>query len=520
MRWLSRLISIALIVIIVAGAALLIRSKVPNPQIGQSFMIWVKFRDASRLQVSSPVVIAGVRVGDISGLHIDGQFARVDMKLVNDIKIPVDSFATRRADSLFGDSYIEIIPGAGAEGSGNVPLLRSGDPITHVQEGGSTDTTLRTVAKTMPKIDTALDTVHDVMLSGRKWVNGPVLGRLQGAETWLSDGQIEGTLSRAERAAERLENGSTSAADAIASAAPDIERRLSQFDTGIASARTQIKDVKVGIVNGLHDAREGFDRADKTIDQMSQVVVAINEGRGEDFKGTLGRLVNEPDLANTIEDATEAGAEGAAGLNRFRSWVGARLEVSALSGNARFYATAEIRTRTDKFYLVEFEKSGLGGGTEDSLSEVAGSIDYTRKQEIRDRLRFTAQFGKRIGFLQLRGGIKDSTAGVGADALFMQGQLRLSADVFGSFDRTPRLKVAGAFAVFRSLYILAGVDDALNPPGTLNVRTGNSPVPLDLKEVRYGRDYFLGASLHFDDADLTTILRVYGALLGGLLLTR
>jgi hypothetical protein len=35
--------------------------------------------------------------------------------------------------------------------------------------------------------------------------------------------------------------------------------------------------------------------------------------------------------------------------------------------------------------------------------------------------------------------------------------------------------------------------------------------------VRYGRDYFIGAALHFDDADLSTLLRVYGALLVGLL---
>ena len=50
--------------------------------------------------------------------------------------------------------------------------------------------------------------------------------------------------------------------------------------------------------------------------------------------------------------------------------------------------------------------------------------------------------------------------------------------------------------------------------------TGNSPVPADLRQLHYGRDYFFGASLHFDDADLTTIMRLYGALVGGLLLTK
>jgi hypothetical protein len=83
--------------------------------------------------------------------------------------------------------------------------------------------------------------------------------------------------------------------------------------------------------------------------------------------------------------------------------------------------------------------------------------------------------------------------------------LKLSSDLYGAFDRAPRLKLAGALAVFRSIYILAGVDDALNDPGTLPIVTGNTPVPDVFREVHYGRDYFLGASLQFSDADFSTL---------------
>ena len=34
--------------------------------------------------------------------------------------------------------------------------------------------------------------------------------------------------------------------------------------------------------------------------------------------------------------------------------------------------------------------------------------------------------------------------------------------------------------------------------------------------MRYGRDYFLGATLQFTDADLASLARIYGALLLGL----
>ena len=101
--------------------------------------------------------------------------------------------------------------------------------------------------------------------------------------------------------------------------------------------------------------------------------------------------------------------------------------------------------------------------------------------------------------------------------MLIQNRLRLSADLYGSFEPgVPSLRVAGALAIFRSLYVLAGVHDALNEGGYLPIRTGNTEVPTYFDEVRYGRDYFVGASLHFDDADLATLLRVYGALIVGL----
>ena len=76
-----------------------------------------------------------------------------------------------------------------------------------------------------------------------------------------------------------------------------------------------------------------------------------------------------------------------------------------------------------------------------------------------------------------------------------------------------RLKVAAALAVFRSLYIMAGIDDALNAPGELPIITGNTPVPEYFSELKYGRDYFLGVGLRISDVDLTTMLRFYGAVI-------
>jgi len=515
MRWLSRLVSAGVVLVVLAIAALWIRSRIPDPSVGGGFLTYAKFRDGSRLQAGSPVVIAGVRIGDVTKISIEGRFARVDMRLADDIQLPADAFVTRRADSLFGDSYVEIVLTAADDGA--VRFLRSGEPITHVQEGASTDSVLRAISTALPKVDNTLDTIHRFTIESRQWVQGPMDDRLGAAADWLAEGHIEPPLSATERALARIEGATARAADALAGTAPEVTRSLQRFDDAITTARRNMASGRTSLLEAMRDTREGLDAIDPTVAQMAEVITAIDRGETNDWRGTLGRLVDDPGLHDTIEDASEGAEEAVHGFNRFKSWLGARVEYGAFSRAFRFYATAELRARNDKFYLVELEKSALGGVPADALSDAAGTTSYTRTQQIRDELRFTAQFGKQFRFFQIRGGLKDSTFGFGGDALLAEGRLRLSADVFGSFQRTPRLKLAAAFAVFRSIFVVAGIDDALNAPGYLPIEAGRSPVPVDFTEVRYGRDYFVGVALHFNDADLSTLLRVYGALLVGLL---
>ena len=515
MRWLTRLTTVTVIAIVVGGLALVIRGVMPSIHVTGEFRTHVKFRDGSRLAAGSPVVIAGVQVGVIEKLTIEGPLARIDMRLRDGLDLPADSFATRRADSLFGDSYVELIPDGG-DGSAAPRLLRSGEPITHVVEGGSTDAALRSIARTLPRIDNALDAVHDGAISGRAWVTGPFADRVRATDTWIAEGHIEGPIATADRVVTRIDDATVRASDALATA--DVLGALDRFDRGVTGARTRMQDVRSGLSSALHDTRDGLDRIDPQIASARELMSAIDEGRGNDWKGTLGHLVNDPALGEQIEDATEAVRDAAAGLNRFKSWLGMRVELDAYSRDVRFYATAEIRAREDKFYLLEFERGPQGSIPHDELADAVNAATYTRSQQIEGRPRFTAQFGKQLGALSLRGGIKDSTFGFGADALMLVGRLKLSADAYGSFTATPRIKLTGALAVFRSLYIMAGIDDALNTPGYLPIVSGNPGAPTVLDKVRYGRDYFVGTSLQFTDEDIAVLLRVYGAILVGALL--
>lgn len=517
MRWVSRLTTGAMILIVVAGLGLFIRAKMPTTKVAGSFLTYTKFRDASRLAVGSPVVIAGVRVGLVEKLSIEGRLARIDMRLLEGLDLPVDSFATRRADSLFGDSYIEIIPAGNDEGATTYRRLMSGEPITHVIEGSSTDTILRSMVGALSQINNALEVVHDRMIKGRTWINGPIDGKFSSGADWLSQGHIEGPMASAQHAMATVEGLTSRGAEALANTEPEVMHALDRIDRTVITARAGMRDAKAGVSSTFQGIRDGLDGLDPQIAQAAEIMTAVNEGQGDDWKGTLGRLIDDPALGQTLDDITSSGREAAGNLDRFKSWLGMRVEYNVFARAVRFYATAELRARKGKFYLIEFERGPLGDLPSDELSEVAGTAAYVRQQEIRDEFRFTAQVGKQLGMFSVRGGLKDSTFGAGTDALLLDGRLKLSADLYGSFRATPRLKLAGALAVFHSVYVLAGVDDALNPPGYLRVAPEHPPTPKTFEQVRHGRDYFVGAMLLFNDADISMLLRVYGALLVGLL---
>jgi phospholipid/cholesterol/gamma-HCH transport system substrate-binding protein len=517
-RWLSRVVTFVLLVALILGAAALMRSKMPETSVGQHFKTCALFRDGSKISTGSPVLIAGVRIGEVSGLTIHGDHARIEMILRDDTQVAVDSWVTKRAFSPFGDSYIEILPGGSDEGAATVRMLRSGECLMRVAEGASTDRLLRVLTRSMPKMEDGLERLSEVSDYGRKWAIATLQDNLLDAERWLDQGKIESPLLKADQALARLENATVNAAVAVHEATPNVLRTMDRITNGVSTARRQMAQTKVDLASGLQNAREGLDGADKTIEDLTEVVASVNEGRGSGAAGALGSLINDSEMADKIEDGIDTTREGVGAFTRFKSWLGLRFEFNIFSLQPRFFVTAEIRARTDKFYLVELERGPLGDFPDDQISDATGVPGYQRRQVIKDGVRFTAQFGKTFGnWFQIRGGIKESTFGFGSDLLLGKGRLKISGDLYGSVWKTPRLKLTGALQVARSIFIIAGVDDALNEAKYLNIRSGNSEVPKQFDEIRYGRDYFLGGTLHFTDADLAVLIRVYGALLVGLL---
>ena len=71
--------------------------------------LYANFDQTGGLKLRAPVVIAGVKVGQVTGITLgDSYRARVDMDLDARLKLPVDTTASIVTTGLLGDRYVSL----------------------------------------------------------------------------------------------------------------------------------------------------------------------------------------------------------------------------------------------------------------------------------------------------------------------------------------------------------------------------------------------------------------------------
>jgi phospholipid/cholesterol/gamma-HCH transport system substrate-binding protein len=519
MQWLRKVVTWSTLLVSVTVAVLFVRSRVTRETIGQGFATYAMFRDGSGLPPGSKVVIAGVQVGEVNALAIQEGLARVGMKLRDDVVIWDDAWAVKRATSLLGDSYIEILPGGPLDDGPADPSrrrLKSGEPIPHVLEGGSTEKVLRNLANAMPRVDSAMIAADRFLLDARRWVSGPFTDGWTKADAWFDEGAISGPLESVAAGAARLDEATASAAQATAGLDDQVLPQLDDTIEALDGATQTVVTANINIKETLGTARQRMDDIDPYLARANAVLLEYSGQTPPEQQGALARMINDDDLGDRIEEGTQSVADFTTGLNRASTWLGLRAELNVLAKAPRVYVIAEVSLRNDKFYLIELEKGPQGEIPHSTLSDQLGSDVWTLRTTQDDGVRFSLQWGKRIGNARFRFGLKSSRFGAGADYDTFHKRLRISADVFeADYADLPRVKLSASLQLFKYIYFTGGVDDLLNPGGYLPIAQwpAAQDVPRFFNEVRYGRDYFFGGMINISDADLASMLRIYGALL-------
>ncbi len=73
-----------------------------------TYEVSAKFTSATGLRRGAPVEMAGVQVGQVTGISLDGEEAKLTLRLEESVRLSRDSIASIRTKGILGDRYVSI----------------------------------------------------------------------------------------------------------------------------------------------------------------------------------------------------------------------------------------------------------------------------------------------------------------------------------------------------------------------------------------------------------------------------
>jgi phospholipid/cholesterol/gamma-HCH transport system substrate-binding protein len=321
---------------------------------------------AAGLDKNSPVRIAGVEVGKVEGIKLEGLKAKVTMLLPFSVKLPLGSKVYVKSAGLLGEKYIEIVPGTGGE------IIKANGQI---EEGGpSADvdrvlTQLSTVGGDIQRITRSLSNVLGGP-EGEKSIREMVDGA---KETMANLQQITETVNRGEGTLGKLVKDDklyTEVKDTMA----NLREVTQSIEEGKGTLGRLVKDEALYV-----ETKETMIEAKETLANLNKVSKQIESG-----EGTLGKLVKDEALYNETKATMTEAKEALASLKKVSDHIekgegtlGKLVMDDSLFNDAKATMTEAKETMANlKKVSEQIEK---GEGTLGKLTKDEALYDDTRR---------------------------------------------------------------------------------------------------------------------------------------------
>ena len=234
------------------------------------------FPTVSGLTKGAPVEVAGVVVGRVEKIELEGKMAKVRFVISKGVVLFEDAKATLRTHGALGDKFIEIDPGTSEK-----EPLRPGGVILSTYVTPDLDQLFLSLQKTAQGFADMGEALRELM--GEKETRDA----LKELVVNLRDSSREFKGFLADNRA-RLDNTISN---------------LESFSKGLNPL--------------LEKASSGLDKMQSTLSSLEEVSQNIKEG-----KGTLGKLISDESLYKDLKDATEEFKLFAERINRGEGTLG------------------------------------------------------------------------------------------------------------------------------------------------------------------------------------------------------
>lgn len=452
----------------------------------EGYIIYVHFKNISGLDEKTDFRIAGIDAGAIEKIElIDGR-ARLTLRVNPSVKIYSDASASIKLTGMLGDKYLSISPGI------EEPILKDGDTIEDVKEMVEVDELMTSLSEASKGIQNLASSINNTL--------GDEDFRESLKETTANLRDITKTLKETIEDNNQKFTSILSRVDSITASLDDLIKTnrspmtntiasLNEF-TGelknkgpelIENLNKAAKDLKTLLEENRPSLKDISNKTASTMNSLQNITSAIEKG-----EGTLGKLLKDEKLYNSLTNAITGVEKTVAAIDRFRTFITFQAEYLSRLHEEKGYFYVTLQPRPNKYYIL-----GVVGDPAGSISVTETTTNGTtvREEKLKAGLEFTAQFAKRFKNTVLRIGITENTFGAGADHFLLKDKLKLTSDAwdFGEDEykaKGPHIKVGADYFLFKHVFISGGIDNLLN-------------------EKRRG--VYAGAGIRFEDEDFKYI---------------
>jgi phospholipid/cholesterol/gamma-HCH transport system substrate-binding protein len=436
------------------------------------------FPSVAGLDEKSPVRVAGVRVGKVKSIRLEGGIALATLEIDAAVELREGARAYVANLGLLGEKYIELVPGK----PGAPALADRSKPI----EGG----TIPTIDDVTAQVSKIAEDVKAVSSSMRNALGGP-----EGEQRMLEI--VENIRDITERMKILLasnEGNVNATAENLRLITEDlrveIPRIANSLDRFASSIADTVDENRQDVREVVKNSRELAAELRETNDNLNAITGQIRSGQG-----TVGKLIYDDEAIDKLTSSLESVEQGA---NELRDTLGKarrmQLAVEAKSnyydgleenpeygfaGNSRGGVALLLRPSPDhnRFLNLEVNYDPRGQRYEKQVTNTVTGPDgipvttTTNTVKYEKDWVFSAQAAWQVDKTRVRVGVFDGSGGIGAD-YFLNDRISLTGEVFDFNERAgnedPHLRMFGNWTILRegknypAVFLSTGVDNVLN----------------------------------------------------------
>jgi len=369
---------------------------------GGGYRMSVLYDQVGGLKEGHVVRYAGVDVGTVRAVNVDGNKVHAVLKIKEGIRIPQGSNFSIGSEGMLGEKFVAILPPEKLNGR----FIEPGEEVTG-SPGAGLDEFMASSAKVLEKVEGIADALNNV----------------------LGDKEVQKSMRDGFLNARDISANLNTFSKVMAEVAVDNQKDM----TVMIRQLTQMSERMNNVAEHLDSIMAGADnngQSGKDLALMARNLATASE-RVEKMTGVLEKVVTDPKTENDLRDTLKNAKETSEKANRVLSTLEtSRFQAEALYNdkNGDWLTNMGVTLRPKEKSFVYLGAHDMGGSDKLDL-----------------------QFGRDINDISLRLGATQGKLGVGFDYR-IGNSFKLFADVY-DFDET-KVKVGGEYMFNPSLSLV------------------------------------------------------------------